>query len=190
MPREQGYWINSLNAWNVSARYQEVRRWVGLHKLNVHGVGLDLEVDRRELEAVSAGNWSKVKEFIQRDDNLTLVRSAQAAMQAVVSQIRSDGYRVESYIAPFILEERHVKSTLQRLTGLVDVPRGSGIPMLYNSEWPLGHSLLTSYLTDGIVQHAGLGSSGGPGNSIGRGPADDLREDALLAAQAAQSLHL
>ncbi len=64
-----------------------------------------------------------------------------------MKQIKSDGYRAESYIFPFIYDERQASSTvLERLLGLVDVPSVDvEVPMLYTSGLPFGIGFLKSY---------------------------------------------
>lgn len=66
---------------------------------------------------------------------------------ALANQIRSDGYRVESYIFPFIYDERRANSQLlELLFGLVDVTAvDDEIPLLYTSGLPLGLGFLKSY---------------------------------------------
>jgi hypothetical protein len=64
-----------------------------------------------------------------------------------VNRIRADGYRAESYIFPFIYDERRANSQLLELIlGLVDVTAITDeIPMLYTSGLPLGLGFLKSY---------------------------------------------
>lgn len=64
-----------------------------------------------------------------------------------MNQIRADGYKVESYIFPFIYDERRANSQLlELLLGLVDVTTvDTEVPLLYTSGLPLGIGFLKSY---------------------------------------------
>jgi hypothetical protein len=61
--------------------------------------------------------------MIRRGLNRERLRRAQALYYALVTQMRTDGYRVESHQLPFIVDERPAGSTrLQRVFGVVGLP--------------------------------------------------------------------
>lgn len=66
-----------------------------------------------------------------------------------MKQIKADGYRAESYIFPFIYDERETHGQmLELLLGLVDVKSVDvEVPMLYTSGLPLGIGFLKAYGT-------------------------------------------
>ncbi|MCD6290198.1 MAG: hypothetical protein J7M34_06810, partial [Anaerolineae bacterium] len=79
----------------------------------------------------------------------------------LVAQIRADGYHVDSYILPTVLDERDAGSNLlQRLYGIIDIPADREVAMLYTSlVRPHGPGFLWSYARD--AQSIGIGSTGG-----------------------------
>lgn len=192
MPRDEGYWFNALNAAKANERYDDFLAWTRRFTLRFTAVGLDLEVDVRELNALLKGNFAELIDFVKRDEAANVSAAARAQLGSLASRISGDGFRVESYIVPFIVDERDVGSTaLQRLTGLVDVPNVDvEIPMTYSSEWPDGEGLLASY-AENFPQAIGVGSTGGvAGVGSVMGSFSELRRDALLAAQAAGEVHV
>ncbi len=68
-------------------------------------------------------------------------------MYEFVNLQQQNGWQVESYIIPFIWEERSVGSTVfQRTSGIIDVSNVNlEIPMLYSSIFPDGIGYLSSY---------------------------------------------
>eukprot|EP01126_Amoeba_proteus_P003835 TRINITY_DN1129_c0_g1_i2.p1 TRINITY_DN1129_c0_g1~~TRINITY_DN1129_c0_g1_i2.p1 ORF type:complete len:329 (-),score=44.21 TRINITY_DN1129_c0_g1_i2:1407-2393(-) len=159
--REQGYWANVANAEVFFSRYEEFKKWTKERDLTFKSVGLDLEFDLVELEQLQVGNWSYIwsKVFRRSADVVTV---AQNKFKEVVHAIRRDGYTVESYIIPIILDERAAKSHfLQRVTGIVDVGGVDvEVPMLYSVMMPLGLGMMKSYSSE--ILAIGIGSTGSP----------------------------
>ncbi len=161
LPKEQGYWFTAGNAAQAVARYVDFKAWTAEHKLQWAGVGLDIELDFREAQLLLTDRRRLLPVLIRRLFNTGSLRRAQSEYTALVAQIRAEGYPVDSYILPFILDERRVGSTiLQRLGGLVDIPADREVPMLYTSH--LGRrdpGLLWSYARE--AQAVGIGITGG-----------------------------
>ena len=161
LPKEQGYWFNAGNAMQAARRYGEFKVWVEEHGLRFAALGLDLETDIRDTEALSTGGWSALGNMLARLCHFERMRRAQVEYNLLVAQMHSDGYPVESYVLPPILDERRAGSTLlRRLGGLVDVATDREVPMLYSSFFrPCGAGLLWSYASE--AQAVAVGSTGG-----------------------------
>ncbi|MCS7221006.1 MAG: hypothetical protein RML36_02450 [Anaerolineae bacterium] len=161
LPKSQGYWYNAGNAAQAAARYLAFRAWTAEHGLRWAGIGIDIELDIREVQQLLINKWHLLPTILRRAFDSERLRRAQAEYSALVQQMRADGYRVDSYLLPWVLDERKAGSTLlQRIGGLVDVPADREVPMLYSSFMrPRGPGMLWSYAQD--VPSVGLGSTGG-----------------------------
>ena len=113
----------------------------------------------------------------------------------MVAHMRTDGYRVDSYVLPFIVDERRAGSTLlQRVAGLVDVLADREVLMLYTSFLrPHGPSILWSYAPD--AQSVGVGSTGGGVEVGGIGDVppldwDEFSRDLRLARTWSDDVHV
>ncbi len=162
LPREQGYWFNADNYAHAEARYASFRRWSEEHGLQWAGIGLDFEPDIREMEAVAADRRQLVPFLTRHVADTGRIARGQQRYAALVAKMARDGYYVEGYHMPFIVDERIARSTLiQRATGIVDVATDCDVLMLYSSHLPFagGSTWLWSYGQDapGIA----IGSTGG-----------------------------
>jgi hypothetical protein len=170
LPKDQGYWFNADNAPLAAARYAEFKAWTAEHGLRWAGIGVDVEPDFAELQQLLGGErWRLVPRLLGRAFNGERVRCAQANYAALLAQMRNDGFWVESYQFPFIVDERRAGSTLlQRLFGLVDLKADHEVLMLYTSFTPgIGPALLWSYAPD--AQGIAVGITGGGAASEGIG---------------------
>ncbi|WP_164016552.1 hypothetical protein [Pyxidicoccus trucidator] len=147
LPEDQGYWFHAGNVAQATARYDAFRAWTAEHGLEWAGVGLDIEPDLRELREVLEGGWRRLSGLLPRVVRGGRVREARAGYVALVERIRADGYRVDTYQFPFIVDERQSRSTLlQRLSGVLDLPADREVLMLYSSfVRPHGAAVLWSY---------------------------------------------
>lgn len=161
LPEDAGYWFNLDNAPEATAFYADFRAWTVEHGLRWAGVGLDIEPDMRELRKVIAGDRRAMMGFVRRYFDVARLRRAQALYTGLVAQIRADGYRVDSYEIPFIVDERMAGSALlQRLFGLIDIDVDCHVLMLYSSFMrPSGHGVLWSYAP--AAGSVAVGSTGG-----------------------------
>ncbi|MBC7233593.1 MAG: hypothetical protein H5T68_10195 [Chloroflexi bacterium] len=194
LPKEQGYWFNVDNAPQAAARYQAFKEWTAEHGLRWDGVGLDIEPDIREMRQLTVDRWSLLPVLLQRGLDTERLRRAQMQYQILVAQIRADGYRVDSYQMPLIVDERRAGSTLlQRLAGLVDIAVDREVLMLYSSLMPYGAALLWSYAPD--AQSVGVGVTGGGVEIEGVTPSppldwDEFSRDLLLAHCWTDDIHI
>jgi hypothetical protein len=161
LPIEQGYWYNLSNPHHAAARYAAFQAWTREQGLHWAAVGIDIEPDIREVARWFANPLQLAPEIVRRLLDTGRVQRAGAAYRDLIAQMHADNYQVESYVIPYMRDERRVGATLlQRLMGLVDLPTDREVPMLYSSfHRPYGAGLLWSYAAEGTA--AGLGSTGG-----------------------------
>lgn len=187
LPKEEGYWFNAHNAPQAVARYTAFQEWTRDYGLHWAAVGLDIEPNFQEMRQMTAGHAGRLLPTLAGRlwDGRRLLQ-AQQAYAALVARMRADGYTVESYQFPFIVDERRGRSTLlQRLFGIVDVSTDHEVLMLYSSfmrTW--GAGLLWSYAPQ--AQGIGIGSTGGGVELEGDFPAltwEELERDLCLAWQ-------
>jgi hypothetical protein len=169
LPRDQGYWLGVENAEVVEKFYESFLSWTHQENLTWQAIGLDIEPDIREFEAIIVGDrkrWA-FRRMVRRIFQRRKLTFAQRIYRELVSQIHAEGYRVESYHLPLIADERLVGSTLLRRTlGIVDVPVDTEVWMLYSSSLRgrsnrphFGLGMLWSYGSQ--AEAIGVGSTGG-----------------------------
>jgi hypothetical protein len=161
LPEAQGYWFNLDNAFQAVNYYFDFRTWTEVHALQWARIGLDIEPDIREMARLLDGELGVLPVIARRLVNGQRFYYARALYAVLVDQIRADGYLVDSYHFPFIVDERRVGSSLlQRAAGLVDIPSDREVLMLYSSFMrPWGHAVLWNYAPD--AQSVGVGVTGG-----------------------------
>ena len=195
LPKEEGYWFNSGNAPQAKQRYANFKTWTAEQNLHWAGIGIDIEPDIRQAQKLIDHKWQFLTTLIKQQQDSQKLSQAQADYQALVAQMQADGYPVDSYLIPFIIDERQAGATLlQRLAGLVDVAVDREVLMLYSSYMrPHGPGILWNYAAEG--QSAGLGNTGG-GVDVG-GLLDipplswlELARDLRLARQWTDDIHI
>ncbi|MBN1248804.1 MAG: hypothetical protein JXC32_14180 [Anaerolineae bacterium] len=162
LPTSQGYWFNADNGPYAVRRYAEFRAWTAEHNLDWDAIGIDIEPDLREMQALAKGELGRVlPTLLRRSFDRARVARAQAIYTTLVTQMHIDGYRVESYQVPLIVDERRADShVLQQLFGVVDVLVDRETLMLYTSFMRSGGpGLFWSYAGD--ADGIGVGSTGG-----------------------------
>ncbi len=163
LPEEEGYWFNVENYEQAVARYVTFKAWTNQYDLKWSGIGLDIEPNINDMRSLSRKediNPILARTF-HRYTNKKRVFTAQQAYQSLIDLIHADGYMVESYQLPLIIEDRKAKATvIQRTLGLVDIDVDREVLMLYSSFFrPDGAKLLLSYASD--ADSVGVGSTGG-----------------------------
>lgn len=191
LPRSQGYWFNLDNAPQALAFYDQFLIWTAAHDLQWDGVGLDIEPDIQTLGRVAAGDGGALPGILRRTLDGGRFRRGHLFYRRLTARIRADGFHLESYQFPFIVDERRAGSTLlQRLLGVVDLDVDREVLMLYTSfvrEERLGLNGpggLWSYGPE--AQGIAVGSAGGGVTVAGADQIppltwDELSRDLLLA---------
>ena len=194
LPKEQGYWFNRDNSYEAIGRYGQFKTWTAKNKLRWAAIGLDIEPDLRAVQEFMKDRQAGMRRMIRNVMNSRRSQLSLIDYRALVAQIHSDGYFVESYQFPFIVDERKAGSTLiQTSFGVVDLQVDREVLMLYSSFIPKnGVGLLWSYASD--AQGIGIGITGG-GVELSEGVMPSLnwhefKRDLLLARQKTDSIFI
>jgi hypothetical protein len=195
LPEEQGYWFNMKNVDWAMDRFEQFKAWTLEHGMQWQGLGIDIEPDYNEIDSLMKGKKELLFPVLRRFLDRPAMRSANARYWGLVSQMHADGYHVDSYHLPFIVDERNIGSTfIQQLAGLVDIPADREVLMLYTSMVrPRGPGILWSYARD--AQAIGVGSTGGGVKIEGIGdipPLDwvEFSRDLRLAGRWTEDIHI
>jgi hypothetical protein len=124
---------------------------------------VDIEPNIQDFATLRQGSkWHLFLTLLGRYVDVRRVRDAKYTYSALIREIRSHGYQVETYQFPFIADERAVRSSvLERLTGIVDVRGDREVLMLYTSfNQSLDSALIWVYGPD--AQAITVGSTTGP----------------------------
>jgi hypothetical protein len=160
LPLAEGYYFTVDNADRAAGCYREFMAWTDRHELVWDGVGLDIEPDARIFLQIMRGPWGLAPMLAPRLLDRARPARSKAAYQALVEQIRADGWRVENYQFPLIADERRAGSTLLQRLALVDVATDREVWMLYSSFLrALGPGLIWAYGPE--AQAIAVGTTGG-----------------------------
>jgi hypothetical protein len=186
LPRAQGYFATPRNVTAVSARCDEVLRWVDAHALKVEALGLDLEPDLDELDALFRRPVRTLARWATRRTPPKAGLDAAHAYAQLVARLRGLGHRVESYVFPLVLDDRRRgHARWQRFAGLVDVRTEREVVMLYSSLLgPIGAGVVASYARWGGARAIAVGSTGGGIDPLPKLTLEALSRDLRLAAAA------
>jgi hypothetical protein len=163
LPTEQGYYLNASNGWHAEARFEDFEKWTTANGLRWAAIGLDIEPNIQDFATLRQGNKSHLfLTLLGRYVDARRVRDAKYTYSALIREIRSHGYQVETYQFPFIADERAVRSSVfERLTGIVDVESDREALMVYTSfHQSLDSALIWVYGPD--AQAIAVGSTSGP----------------------------
>jgi hypothetical protein len=163
VPSEQGYYLNSSNGRQAEVRFEDFEKWTTANGLRWAEIVLDIEPNIQDFAALRQGSkWRLFLTLLGRYADVRRVRDAKYTYSALIRQIRSHGYQVETCQFPFIADERAVRSSvLERLTGIVDVRADREVLMVYTSfHQSLDSALIWVYGPD--AQAIAVGSTTGP----------------------------
>lgn len=163
LPADQGYYLNSSNAPQAAARFADFETWSTAERLQWAAIGLDMEPSLQEFASLKqGGKWHLVSTLIMRLFDGQRIRHAESMYSALIREMQSHGYRVQTYQFPFIADERKVQSTvLERISGIVDVKGDEEVLMLYTSfAHQTDSALIWVYGPD--AQAIAIGSTSGP----------------------------
>ena len=161
LSKNEGYWFNSGNFTYASNRYREFKLWTEKYSLTWKAIGLDIEPDINDVALVIEKKGAIFPKYIKKIFSNKNLKLAEENYQTLVHEIHDDGYLVESYQIPVLLDERKVKSTfIRKMGGLVDIQVDQEVLMLYTSIFrPHGVGILGSYGSE--ARAIGVGVTGG-----------------------------
>ena len=134
LPEHQGYFATYDNVAAVTDRLLELRRWVAEYGVRCSSLGLDFEPDLRELRLFFDAPVASLATWLSRSRDLARWRSAKVAYQALIDELRAEGWSIDAYQFPFVLEDRAAHgSFLQRVCGGLDVRVDREIVMAYSA---------------------------------------------------------
>ena len=192
LPEEDGYWFNMHNGEKAEKRYDDFVLWTANNNLKWEAIGIDIELDMNDAKLAISHPWKLAWKVYKRLYDNKSLKKGKEQYQKLISRMRDDGYKVESYIIPFVYEERLKGLTsFQKLMGIVDIETDSEIPMLYTSA--MGNpGIISIYCTDG--NPVALGSTGGGVNIEGIELQslkwDQLKRDLLIASKLTDEIHI
>lgn len=163
VPAEKGYYLNASNVRQAKVRFEEFEKWTTANELRWAAIVLDIEPNIQDFAALRQGSkWRLFLTLLKRYVDVQRGRDAKYAYLALIREIRSHGYQVETCQFPFIADERAVRSSaLERLTGIVDVRGDLEVLMVYTSfNESLDSALIWVYGPD--AQAIAVGSTTGP----------------------------
>lgn len=160
LPKEEGYWFNMENHAQALKRYADFKTWTKENKLEWNGIGLEIEPDFKRMADALTLHPRLLKNTLQRFLSKDPLKKANLAYRKLAVSIKDDGYFLEAYHFPIIVDERKFDPTVaKRFSGLVDVPVDREVLMLYSSMFqPIGNRILWSYAEE--AQAIGIGSTG------------------------------
>jgi hypothetical protein len=163
LPPEQGYYSNADNAPQTLARFNEFDTWTKQNNLQWVAVGFDIEPNFSEFAAFRNHKFQLLGVLLRRAFESARVRSAQDAYSAIIREMQSRGYVVQTYQLPFIADERKAHSTvLERELGLVDVRGNDEVLMLYPTfNQKIGSALIWKYGPAAQIVAVGITASSG-----------------------------
>ncbi|MGC3945512.1 MAG: hypothetical protein QM762_13515 [Chryseolinea sp.] len=196
LPEDEGYWFNMENADAAAIRYEQFKKWSQENDLRWTGIGIDLEANIDDIKLMTTDFPAALWLAYRRLFSSSRLEKAQSDYQQVLSQIQGDHYEVESYILPFMLDERAAATTsFQKATGMLDLPATTEIPMAYSSFFgPNGAAFIPVY-GKGLKALA-IGSTGGGVKIEGMKATpptlswEDLERDLLLASKVVSEVHI
>lgn len=134
MPPGQGFYFNAENAPEAAARFAAFDAWSREQGLRWDAVGLDIEPNFAELGSLNGHRWRLFTTFLWRAVDIQRMQRAQRVYSALIADIRSRGYVVQTYQLPYLPVERKAHSSLlDRMLGTVDVRGDQEVLMLYTS---------------------------------------------------------
>ena len=186
LPKEKGYWT-SLDTVAATVRcYADFKIWTAKNSLTWAAVGLDIEPRLDRMKLFGKAWKDELPDLVRRLFSARKYKKRESDLRALINQIRCDGFPVETYNFPFVVEERKAESDIfSRILGTPALEADREVLMLYSSFFDKnGDAILWSYAHQ--AQGIGLGSTGGGVELEGGAPLRemrwvDLRRDLLLA---------
>jgi hypothetical protein len=182
---KDGPYFNADDAAEAPAQYAAFEKWTQDNNLHWAAVGLDIEPNFTQLAALGHHPWLLTKTLFRNSFDNQRMERAQEIYSALIRQIQSQGYPVETYTLPYGPVERNFNTDLlDRLLGTVDVRSDENYLMIYTSyARPVGSSIILEL--GPYAQSIAVGIIDGPppaGSGFGPLDWDEFRSDLLVAS--------
>jgi hypothetical protein len=188
---KDGPYFNADDVAEAPAQIASFEKWTQDNGLRWDAVGLDIEPNFRELAALNKNRWLLFTTLLRNSLDGKRIERAQEAYSALIRQIQSQGYPVETYTLPYGPVERNLHTTLiDRLLGTMDVRGNENDVMIYTSyARPVGSAIIMDLgpYTQGIV----VGITDGPppaGSGFGPLDWDEFSSDLIVASHFAHHI--
>jgi hypothetical protein len=188
---KDGPYFNADDAAEAPAQIAAFEKWTRENGLRWDAVGLDIEPNFGELAALKNHRWRLITTLLRDSLDGERIERAQQAYSALIRQIQSQGYLVETYTMPYGPVERNLHTTLlDRLLGTVDVHGNENDVMIYTSyARPVGSAIILDLgpYAQGII--VGV-TDGLPPAGSGFGPLDwdEFSSDLIVASHFAHHI--
>ena len=154
----QGHTFRVDNASSLLKRYRNFKEWTDSYNLRWQAVGIDLRPNPDDMQSwvnqplLSAWN-SYVNLFSQEEIEL-----AANHFQEFLKEAHKDGYRIESYVLPFAMDEVSQETKgLQYMSRILNVETDKIIPLCYTSFPYISPASILDY--GGRAQSVAIGST-------------------------------
>ena len=174
LPKDQGYYVNVSTEPQTAARFAEFDKWTADNGLKWEAVGLDIEPTLSDYSKLMDHKGQLLWLAIKRAFDSGRLTRGREAYSALIRQIQSRGYKVQTYQLTFMADERKAHTTLlERIFGIVDVRGDQEVFMLYTSfNHQAGAAIIWEYAPSAQVIAVGSTASSGD-------PAMDAKYPAL-----------
>ena len=195
LPEDKGYWTSLDTVSETVKTYYQFKAWTNQNKLHWAAVGLDIEPSKDRMQ-IFGKNWYKsIPSLLYRISLTQKYSRLENDLRAIINNIRNDGFAVETYNFPFIIDEKRADSrVLAKALGTPPLDSDREVLMLYSSFFPsIGDAVLWSYAHQ--AEGIGIGSTGGGvelenGEQLGSLSWNDLRRDLLIARSFSHNLYI
>ena len=188
---KDGPYFNADNAAEAPAQIAAFEKWTRENGLRWDAVGLDIEPNFGKLAALRNHPWRLITTLLRNSLDGKRMERAQETYSALIRQIQSQGYPVETYTLPYGPVERNLHTTLlDRLLGTVDVRGDENDVMIYTSyARPVGSAIILELgpqtqdilvgVTDGLTP---------AGSGLGPLDWDEFSSDLIVASHFAHHI--
>jgi hypothetical protein len=188
---KDGPYFNADDVAEAPAQIAAFEKWTHDNGLHWAAVGIDIEPNFGELAALRSHPWRLVTTLVPDAFDSKRVERAQEEYSALIRQIQSQGYSVETYTLPYGPVEQMVHTTVvDRLLGTVDVKGDENDLMIYTSyARPVGSAIIPDLGPDAQGIIVGI-TDGPPPSGSGFGPLDwdEFSSDLIVASHFAHHL--
>jgi len=182
---KDGPYFNADDVAEAPAQIAAFEKWTQDNGLRWAAVGIDIEPNFGELAALKNHPWRLVTTIVPNAFDSERMQRVQEAYSALIQQIQSQGYPVETYTLPYGPVEQMVRTTVvDRMLGTVDVKGDENDLMIYTSyARPVGSAIILDLgpNAQGII----VGITDGPppaGSGFGPLDWDEFSSDLIVAS--------